>query len=140
MTAAMEWRWHDEVPPHLQLLRGDWLRTAGVEHWQGWDFLMLDYWERHSAGRYLARYAAYPNPKWHWKPDVNVHGPWLLGGPGWGWWPDITERGRMLVVRECKWRGQKKGTLVHSDDNHPVRIVFYLRCQIWGCYVAHYFD
>jgi len=35
MAAAMEWRWQDEVPQELRLHRGAWLRTAGVEHWDG---------------------------------------------------------------------------------------------------------
>ena len=99
---------------------------------------MLDYWERHGTGRYLAGYAACPDRKWHSKPDG--HGPWIAGTLGWGWVPDIRTRGRMLVVRECKWRGKNKGTLAHIDDDHSVRIDFYLRCEIWGCYVAHYFD
>ena len=135
MTAAMEWRWQDEVPPNLRLLRGDWLRTAGVEHWHGWDFIMLDYWDR-DTGRYLARYAAWPDWHWRWKPA----GPMLAGTINYGWEPDIRLRGRMLAVRECRWRGKNKGTLVHIDENNATMSIFYLQCFIWGCYVAHYFD
>ena len=135
MTAAMEWRWQDEVPQELRLLRGQWLRTAGVEHWQGWDFLMLDYWDR-GTGQYIARYAACPDWRWHWAPND----PMLAGTVGWGWEPDIRIRGCMLVVRECRWKGPNRGTLVHIDDDHPTRITYFWRCSIWGCYVAHYFD
>ena len=127
MTAAMEWRWQDEVPPNLRLLRGDWLRTAGVEHWHGWDFIMLDYWDR-DTGRYLARYAAWPDWHWHWKPV----GPMLAGTINYGWEPDIRIRGRMLVVRECRWRGKNKGTLVHIDDNNVTMSIFFCDVSFGG--------
>jgi hypothetical protein len=70
----MEWRWHDEVPEELALLRGQWLRTAGVQHWHGWDFIMLDFCEP-GAGRYFALYAACPDWRWHYIPvGTTVHG------------------------------------------------------------------
>ena len=134
-AAAMEWRWQDEVPQELQLHRGQWLMTMGVEHWQGWDFLMLDYLDRRT-NKYIARYAACPDWRWHWVPD----GPMQAGLVNYGWEPDIRIRGLMLVVQESKWRGKNKGTLVHIDDNNPTGITYFWRCSIWGCYVAHYFE
>ena len=133
MTAAMEWRWEDEVPQELRPLRNQWLMTAGSEHWDGWDFLMLDYWDR-GTGRYIARYAACPDWKWHWAAQ---HPP-VAGTYTYHWDPDINTRGCMVIVRECRWKGPRKGTLVHIDDNHPLRITWFWRCTIWGCYVAHY--
>jgi hypothetical protein len=135
MNAAMEWRWQDEVPQELRPLPDQWLMTAGWEHWVGWDFLMLDYWDR-DTNKYIARYAACPDWHWHWVPN----GPMQAGTVNYGWNPDIRVRGVMLMVRECKWLGKKKGILVHMDDNHPTRPTYFWRCSIWGCYVAHYFE
>jgi len=36
-SAAVEWRWHEEVPENLRPYQGQWLRAAGIEHWNGYD-------------------------------------------------------------------------------------------------------
>ena len=131
---AMQWRWHDEVPADLALLRGQWLRTAGMERWHGYDFVRLDFLEP-GTGRPLSRYMAVPDVRWHEvifgiTPHGQVQRDWNL---------DLRTRGRNVLVRECRWRGRTRGTLLHLDDNHPVSLHFgwQLRCVIWGCYVPY---
>ena len=131
---AMQWRWHDEVPADLALLRGQWLRTAGMEHWHGYDYVRLDFLEART-GRYLARYMAYPDVRWHY----DIFGITVHGQDHRDWNLDLRTRGRNVLVRECRWRGRNRGTLLLLDDNHPVRLDFgwQLRCVIWGCYVPY---
>ena len=129
---AMQWRWHDEVPADLALLRGQQLRTAGMERWHGYDFVRLDFLEP-GTGRPLSRYMAVPDVRWHEvifgiTPHGQVQRDWNL---------DLRTRGRNVLVRECRWRGRTRGTLLHLDDNHPVswHLGWQLRCVVWGCYV-----
>jgi len=129
---ATQWRWHDQVPADLALLKGQWLRTAGMEHWEGYDYVRLDFLEA-GTDIVLARYLAHPDVRWHWT-FLGVTAP----GVGlWDWNLDLRGRGRNVVVRECRWRGRNRGTLLHLDDNHPVSLHFgwQLRCVIWGCYL-----
>ena len=132
MAAAMEWRWKDEVPVELALLRGQCLRTAGLEHWDGWDFIMFDYCDQ-GTGKFLARYAACPDWRWHWKHQ----GAMVNAMVNWDWDVDLRSTGRSVKVRQCRWRGRARGTLLHVDDDHPVNLSsgWQLRCFVWGCYV-----
>ena len=131
MAVWSEWTWHDEVPEELRPYQGQIVRTAGVEHWMGFDFIMLDYWNR-TTGRYICRYAAHPDVKFHWR----------VQGPNQGFWfPALPPQGLFLRMREAKWRERAKGNLVHLDDSHPaLQLLYFVRCSIWGCYVAHYVE
>ena len=116
MAAAVEWRWHEEVPENLRPYQGQWLRAAGIEDWNGYDFIMLDHWN-HETGRYLCRYAAAPWSSWN---------------------QAFPHSGLLLLVTEAKWRSRKKGNLVHLDNNITGRGLLFWRVSIWGCYEACY--
>ena len=120
-SAAMMWKWHEEVPDNLRPRGGLWVRAADVERWDGWDFIMLDHWSR-TTGRTICRYAAVPTYVW----NIN------LQGKG-SWHADVPHPGLLLMVREAKWRGRQKGNLVHLDDN-TLRVDLFWRVSIWGCY------
>ena len=98
--AAMEWRWREEVPDNLRPYQSQWVRAASVETWDGWDFIMLDYWNRTTC-RWICRYAAAPTYTW----NVNSQ------GKG-SWHADFPRPGLLLLVRESKWRGRQKGNLL----------------------------
>jgi len=126
-TAAMErrgqWRWAEEVPEHLRPEQHQWVRSAGVETWDRWDFLMLDAWDI-TTNCWTCRYAAALDHKWH--------------DAGHGFWePELPPRGKLLRIREAKWRGSWKGNLVHLEclSTTPTPYLLLWRVSIWGCWI-----
>ena len=113
--------WHEVVPEWLEPFQGQMLRPRGVERWDGWDYVLLDWTD--ASNRVACRHCGFVEYSW---------------SPAGRWYtlklPRMPAPGSSLLVREAITR-PGRGLLVHLDEGRRDIMNLLWRITIHGCYL-----